>query len=1261
MALINGLKELEGSIRNIGKNFSGGILDDMNDRLNSFYNTFNGWAQFTNRKYNEINTIIEKYEKCFPKNMDGLDEEKLDIESDVDNNQPYNIPSDLNKYNYDPNESNLSPSSIPTIKVSNPNLNAPTTITSSSNLNSPSSNNQFSNSNISGFVKTSEPLRGYSKNKYQVNSQIIHFNSSCETETVDMQKKYKEAFDCYYNTMMPAIKKLICISDNKNELLNKFVSAQKLLSDLNDKSSKNSHYKPQCLNTDSLKNLKECKKDIGEKIQDLGKLKNDFVSIIKEASHSLDAIEKQFWWCFGWTKIRRNKLYAIEKQVNDINNEVKRLIQEDENLNKRISTLETNQKSFEEIRGKQENISQKLVELNKVYNNIPLTKKDDFSLKQNQNTGLYEIAPSIDNVEKDIELLFKEKLEELKDSANNILNLQKPTEALTKADLNKTSAFPSFITVGICSLNYCDTVYDMPMITRFPFPFSRCFDNKSEIAPFLLRLLCALPLGSIQFTIIDHESFGSNGSVFNELNSKTFRLITQNDDFSIRNVLREHKNYISEIVQSRMFNSEIKTWADYNSKNSKNPLPCKILVIYSFKGWTSEEVSDFIDIVTHGASKGVFVIFAKEGLKELNESLREKIDEEKLELRQNPVAISKWLQQQTNTSLKLETKPMVMPSGNIVPEICKEYVNRLAELLAKPTNVFMDLFNGVTAWSGSSREVLSATIGWDDSGNPVDFTIGKDNHHTIIAGKSGGGKTNLIHVIICSLCHKYSPDELQICLLDMKNGVEANRYVDKSNPENIHSWLPHAYSILGSKSPHFASSVLDKIIEEETNRNEQFKLDGATTIAEWKVKTGKKLPRILVVIDEFTQIFQNSDTATSIAKKLEDLLSEGRYAGIHILLATQDTDKLNTSNASTILRQTSLRFALPGAKGVLLHGDDVANTLKIPQAIINEFGGAEGENIIFKLPFFNNEFKDENLRHQKIYRDNIEKIKQDNQHTLTYSHSECKIIDGFSLKQIPSKEEFTKLLGPEPSGSRPRFNLLLGRDDDFDEKPFKVQLCRDNGVGHLMIVAPKDPKKFKGVWSGLRNSILASLALLSPKDKYILYYNPISEDPFSMPLGFENCSNGFEGLNAEADENCLLEKLRALQSSKAKHKVLIVENFDQASFLGREDKDPYAEVDEDTIFGKLSSAFKQKNPAFTVILLMRNHEVAEKILGDENWDSISHHIAFGFEASSKLNEVIKGTNILENINDYMFYSSSSTGGGYRTFLPFVDVSSKSQI
>lgn len=1254
MALINGLEELKGSIRNIGKNFSGGILDDMNNCLNSFYNTFDGWAQFTNRKYNEINAIIEKYEKSFPKNIDGLDKERLDIESDVDNNHPYNIPSDLNKYNYHPNESNPSPSFIPTIKVSNPNINTPTNITPSSNLNPPSSNNQFSNSNISGFVKASEPIIGYSKNKYQVNSQIIHFNSYCETETVDMQKKYKEAFDCYLNTMMPAIKKLICIYVNTKELQKEFYSAQELLRDLNDKSSKNTHYKPQCLNTDSLKNLKECKKDLGEKIQDLGNLKNEFASKIKEVSHSLEAIEKQFWWCFGWTKIRRNKLYAIKKQVNDINNEVQSLSQKDKNLNERIETLEAGLKLFNEIR-------EKLVCLNKVYNNIFPTKKDYFSLKQNQNTGLYEIAPSERNVVEGIQQLFKDNLKELKDSANNILNLQKPTEALTKADLNKTSAFPSFITVGICSLNYRDTVYDMPMLTPFPFRSSRCFDNKSEIAPFLLRLLCALPLGSIQFTIIDHESFGSNGSVFNELNSKTFRLITQNDDFSIRNVLREYKNYISNIVQSRMFNSEIKTWADYNSKNSKNPLPCKILVIYSFKGWTSEEVSDFIDIVTHGASKGVFVIFAKEGLKELNESLWEKIEEEKLELGQNPVSISKWLQQRTNTSLKLEIKPMVMPSGNIVPEICKEYVNRLDEILAKPTNVFMDLFNGVTAWSGSSSKELSATIGWDDSGNPVDFTIGKDNQHTIIAGETGGGKTNLIHVIICSLCHKYSPDELQICLLDMKDGVEANRYVDKSNPENIHSWLPHAYSILGSQSPHFASSVLDKIIEERNKRNEQFKLDGAANIAEWKRKTGKKMPRILVVIDEFTQIFQNSDTAKSIAKKLEDLLALGRNTGIHILLATQDTDKLTTSNASTILSQTSLRIALPGAKGVLSYGDDAANTLERPQAIINKFGGYSGKNIIFKHPFFNNESKNPNQTDQKIYRDNIEKIKHDNQHTLTYSHSECKIIDGFSLKQIPSKEEFTKLLGPEPSGSRSRFNLLLGRDDDFDEKPFKVQLCGDYGIDHLMIVAPKDPEQFKGVWSGLRNSILASLALLSPKDKYILYYNPISDDPFSMPLGFENCSNGFEGLNAEADENSLLEKLNALQLSTAKHKVLIVENFDRAFLLGREDKDPYAEVDEDTIFGKLSSAFKQKNPAFTVILLMRNHEVAEKILGDENWDSISHHIAFGFEASSKLNEVIKGTNILENIKDYMFYSSSSMGGGYRTFLPFVDVSSKSQI
>jgi len=68
-------------------------------------------------------------------------------------------------------------------------------------------------------------------------------------------------------------------------------------------------------------------------------------------------------------------------------------------------------------------------------------------------------------------------------------------------------------------------------------------------------------------------------------------------------------------------------------------------------------------------------------------------------------------------------------------------------------------------WSLKSDEWLSVPIGRAGARDLQYFSVGRSTlQHVLIAGKTGWGKSNLLHVIIMSLCINYSPDELELYL-----------------------------------------------------------------------------------------------------------------------------------------------------------------------------------------------------------------------------------------------------------------------------------------------------------------------------------------------------------------------------------------------------------------------------------------------------------------------------------------------------------------
>lgn len=117
-----------------------------------------------------------------------------------------------------------------------------------------------------------------------------------------------------------------------------------------------------------------------------------------------------------------------------------------------------------------------------------------------------------------------------------------------------------------------------------------------------------------------------------------------------------------------------------------------------------------------------------------------------------------------------------------------------------------DLQKDKEFWTKSSQYEVVVPVGWDINHKEVCFEIGNAQNHTLICGHSGSGKSNFLHVLIQNLAFYYDPDEVQLFLLDYKEGVEFNAYTDPI--------LEHARLVSVASSVGFGVSFLSWLCDE---------------------------------------------------------------------------------------------------------------------------------------------------------------------------------------------------------------------------------------------------------------------------------------------------------------------------------------------------------------------------------------------------------------------------------------------------------------
>ena len=234
------------------------------------------------------------------------------------------------------------------------------------------------------------------------------------------------------------------------------------------------------------------------------------------------------------------------------------------------------------------------------------------------------------------------------------------------------------------------------------------------------------------------------------------------------------------------------------------------------------------------------------------------------------------------------------------------------------------------------------------SSENLNFSLG-DNYsayHGIICGKTGSGKSILLHQIIINGAMKYSHKELEFVLLDLKDGVEFQFY----------SNLPHVKILAIDEDPEFGFQTLIWLDEEYKRRSSLFKSKGVKDVTEYK-SAGFELSRIIIIIDEFQKMFTHKGIDRESANFIENFVRQFRSVGMHLLLSTQTPNSVNWKD--TTLEQIAIRMGPAMSKEaeetLFRHRNELiaSNYTEKGLGIYNSHSGIASETKEFKYDMIN--------------------------------------------------------------------------------------------------------------------------------------------------------------------------------------------------------------------------------------------------------------------------------------------------------------------
>ena len=515
------------------------------------------------------------------------------------------------------------------------------------------------------------------------------------------------------------------------------------------------------------------------------------------------------------------------------------------------------------------------------------------------------------------------------------------------------------------------TSFKIPALRPFPATANLLIETPAEargaalevLQASMFALLASLPPGHVRFTIIDPIGIGRNFGAFMHLADYDGALVTNQvwtDPRQIEERLADLAAHMETVTQKYLRN-EYATIEEYNAVAEEVAEPYRVLVVADFPAKFDEKsAARLAAIASGGVPCGVLTLVAADTSKPLPAGFS--LDE----LRPSCAHLT-W--DSARSRLVWDDpdfgKYPLSVLGPPPAEFATAHIQKVGSAArdAKRVEVPFEFISPSDHryWTRDSRGGIEVPLGKAGATKRQQFTLGHGtSQHVLIAGRTGSGKSTLMHALIVNLALNYSPDEIDLYLIDFKKGVEFKVYATYE--------LPHSSVVAIESEREFGISVLERLDAELRLRADRFRDAGVQDVAGYRNTPGTPpLPRILLIVDEFQEFFSEEDKlAQEAALWLDRLVRQGRAFGIHIILGSQSLGGAFTLARST-LGQMAVRIALQCSENdahLILSENNIApRMLSRPgEAIYNDANGAPEGNHFFQVVWLSEDRREAHLK-----------------------------------------------------------------------------------------------------------------------------------------------------------------------------------------------------------------------------------------------------------------------------------------------------------
>ncbi|WP_162143335.1 FtsK/SpoIIIE domain-containing protein [Chitinilyticum aquatile] len=296
-----------------------------------------------------------------------------------------------------------------------------------------------------------------------------------------------------------------------------------------------------------------------------------------------------------------------------------------------------------------------------------------------------------------------------------------------------------------------------------------------------------------------------------------------------------------------------------------------------------------------------------------------------------------------------ETSMSLQPAADQTCDLlalCKEYQLSIEDSPAELEPLIDNIVKRAESDNENVADFLSVPIGRTADGrNTVHFSLGKrsDCNHAFLLGMSGTGKTTLLNNLILQIGEKYLPDEVQLYLMDYKDGVEFQFFESHPNCARIY---------LDNTDLNAASLLLEEFVGTISERARLFREHKLKNIDAYNARfPDKKIPRQILIIDEVHRLLSSGGRAgnNKFSKQLVHVVKQGLAFGVHIILATQTLSgcEVDKELMSQIKLRLSFRLSLlSDCHNIFTFGNEEPLRLKKYHLIYNAESGIKRDNIL---------------------------------------------------------------------------------------------------------------------------------------------------------------------------------------------------------------------------------------------------------------------------------------------------------------------------